>query len=35
MSCAFVQAKVDNGVLKIVVPKSADHGPAVTDVPIE
>ncbi|EIE27154.1 HSP20-like chaperone [Coccomyxa subellipsoidea C-169] len=30
-----VQAKVDNGVLKIVVPKSADHGPTVTDVPIE
>ncbi|KAK9907710.1 hypothetical protein WJX75_008604 [Coccomyxa subellipsoidea] len=30
-----IQAKVENGVLKIVVPKSADHGPVVTDVPIE
>lgn len=35
VSCFHLQAKVENGVLKIVVPKSADHGPVVTDVPIE
>ncbi|CAL8462801.1 g2334 [Coccomyxa elongata] len=30
-----IQAKVDNGVLKVIVPKGPEHGPAVTDIPIE
>lgn len=29
------QAKVENGVLKLVLPKAPEHGPTVTDIPIE
>lgn len=30
-----IKAKVENGVLKLVLPKAPEHGPVVTDIPIE